>query len=268
MKELYAPCPVTISDKHKQEIDLFAADNNIELNKYFYYLGNLAKRTNILGGITGSPFYCEGTDEEKEKHHLICDKAKLIEQYNDSIKYLSAIDSKIFISLALCNIGTDFDEDIDIKIYIQKGYICSPENLPFPGNAIIGISIGAYESIYVPKKTVNIGTYPNYFVKPRLPSIPSLPQELKGGKSYEEKIKEKISEFIDKREEIFCYKFFSDVEQDILCYNQRYLKQNTNTSLPSYLVFNKVPDKLKYEITSKRFPNVIQGELIIEQNNL
>lgn len=81
-------------------------------------------------------------------------------------------------------------------------------------------------------------------------------------------LKERCSEYQQS------YNYFSQIDSkvflalslsngghDIICYNQKYLKQNTNSYFPSYLLFNSFPEVIKYEITSKRCQNVVKGEL-------
>lgn len=266
LKELYPMQSITITERLKEEVNRFAEENNIRLNDSFYYLGNLSKykyKNNFITGFGQTTPY-DGTEEEKSKFELLSSLEDVINEHKESLKYFAEIDNKNFINLALCNFGTDYDEDIDVKIYVKKNYICYPENLPFPDFECIDIGINSFEIIYKPVKTVIIDEYPDYYYAPYVPHIPSLPVGLLGGKSYEAELKEKTDDFNENRDRIFCYDVFSNEEYDIFCYNQKYLKQNTNSFLPSFLVFDKNPDVIKYEITSKRFPEVINGELVIE----
>lgn len=262
LKELFPLYPVTVSDTYKQNIEKFSKDNGIQVNDSFYYLGELSTHKNNFAFFSGSSNSYNGTDDEKNKYKLICELGEIVTEYYESQKYFSTIDSKIFINLALCNLGTDYDEDIDVKLYIKKGYICYSKNLPFPDYKSLEMGIEAFEHIYEPKKTVDIDLYPDYNIEKHIPRVQDFP--ILGVKSFEEELEEKTEAFNDKIKKVFCYDLFSDNEHDILCYNQKYLKQNTNSFLPSYLILNKTPDKIKYEITSKRYPEIIKNELPIE----
>lgn len=261
LKEMFPLKQVTISESIRDTINKFVSENNIDLNADFYHLGNLSKSNYLVG--FGTEEY-NGNDEEKEKYKLICKISNILDEYYSLIDYFSEIDKKYFINLSLSNFGTDYDEDIDVRLYIKKGYLCLPGNLPFPGFDCIDISIKILDYVYKAQKTVYIDEYPDYYIKPSFHRVsPAIPFKYFGGKSYEEEMKEKNDNFNDKKNEIFCYQTFSDDEHDIVRYNQKYLKQNTNSFLPSYLVFDNLPEKIKYEITSRRFPDVVEGELLI-----
>lgn len=80
-------------------------------------------------------------------------------------------------------------------------------------------------------------------------------------------MKSNKTEYKNKLSTTFCYDYFQEGEYDIFCYNQKYIKQNTSIFFPSVLIFNDVPDKLHYEITSKHFPEIIKGELNVIKSN-
>ncbi|MEN6351214.1 MAG: hypothetical protein ABFD08_17695 [Syntrophomonas sp.] len=261
--EKYPSQEIIISSENQEKINKFFKDHDIKLNQSFYFLGNLIKKNMNIGLNSSNNYY--GPEESKEKYKLIGKLETLINEYYARQKYLLAIDRKIFIKLALCNIGTDFDEDIDVWLYFKKGCISLPNSLPFPDFECIKMAIGTFEKIYKPEKTVIIDEYPDYFYQP-LPSLPTSYYNILGGKSHEEMIHEKTDEFNIIRDRVFCYEIHSNNEYDIFRYNQKYLKQNSNCFLPSYLIFNEVPSVIHYEITAKRSPNVIKDQIIVEHN--
>jgi hypothetical protein len=241
--EAFPSHPATFSDDDKDVINVFAEKNNIEIPGDFYYMGNLSiVQSPIGGGPHGfSPSNgLAGSEDEKKKYKLILELRVKCSKYQQSYNYFSQIDSKVFLALSLSNGGTDYDEDIDVKLFIPKGILCLKENIPFPGDDILDMASTAFNLLYKPEKTVSIDEYYDY------PPQIHIPEHL---------------DFEDKREMVFCYEYFEDSEYDIICYNQKYLKQNTNSYFPSYLVFNSFPEFIKYEITSKRCQNVIKGEL-------
>lgn len=255
--------PVEIAKEYKDKINLFAGDNDIILSQGFYYLGELTRQKSKFGTILGSSSSLKGSDEEKEKFELILKLEKSLDGYLASLKYFLEIDNKLFVNLALCNFGKDFDEDIDIKMYFEKGFLTLLQDLPFPDYQCIDMSIETFEYFYKPAKTVIIDEYQYYHIIPSLPRIDTTHYMFTGGKTLEQKIKEKANDFNIKRDKIFPYEIFSNDEYEVLGYNQKYLKQNTNSFLPSYLVFNKKPGMIRYEITAKRSPDIIKGELVI-----
>ena len=53
-------------------------------------------------------------------------------------------------------------------------------------------------------------------------------------------------------------------EYDILKFNQNYLKHNSCNFIPSTIILKNSIDYIKYEITSKHYPEVITGVLSAE----
>ena len=258
------PCKPANVDDCKEAIGMFALNNKIDIQEDFYYLGNLrlssSPTADIIfgGGITESPV---GSDEEIKKYKLINELKKRIEQFEQLRRYLHSIDSNIYLELVLCNTGTDFDEDIDVELFVPKGYMCLPDQLPIPEDDIIGILNRSIEKIYKPKKTIAIDEYNDRFSMPKIPNSYAIAPY---GVSYDRKLRMQREDFDDKLKEIFCYEFFDHDGYDVIRYNQKYLKQNTNIFFPSYLVFKTMPGQIEYRITSKRCPTVIDGEIVCE----
>lgn len=254
-------CKPANVDDCKAIINTFALNNKIDIKEDFYYLGNLT--------VSSKPYIVsiyemeriespEGSDEEIKKYKLIKELKQKIEEFEQLEIYFHGIDSNIYLELVLCNIGTDFDEDIDVKLFVPKGYICLPNQLPTPKDYILDIANGSIKYIYKPEKTMTIDEYRNHFSIPKMPqSYAIAPYRV----SSNQKLEMKRDEFNKNVEDIFCYEFFDDADYDVICFNQKYLKQNTNVFLPSYLVFKTLPEKIKYKITSKRCPIVIKGEI-------
>lgn len=261
IKPLFPSSLAKISDNIKDVISTFAEENSIIIEDDFYYLGDLTIKQSPTGGGPyglGPSRSFSGNDNEEEKYKLIMQLRNIIDEYSQLAVYFSEVDSKRYALLSLCNIGTDYDEDIDVKLYIQKGQLCLDKDLPYPGDDIIDIANQTLKLIYKPKQTVCIDEYYDYPITPYIPRIPNISML---NSSYENKIEDARRNFESNHNEIFCYTYFETAEYDIICYNQKYLKQNTNSFLPSYLVFNSFPDVIKYEITSKRCPDVIEGKL-------
>lgn len=255
---------VEINELFRETIDRYAQENNVNLNDVdeFFNIGELLKQHQPIGGGAHglSPSYSlVGSDDEKEKYKLIEDLFWKIEEYKQFKEYLSIIDSKCSLELAVSNSGTSFDEDIDIKIYINKGYLWRVDrDICFPGDDILETMNRLFSGIFKPEKTVTIAEYDAY---PVFNSSIALPLGLLGEYSTEKKLEQDRNEYTHNIETIFCYEFFQDDEYDIICYKQEYLKQNANIFLPSKLFFNSPPTEIKYEISSKHCAELIKGEL-------
>jgi hypothetical protein len=254
---IFPTISIDMADK-KETIERYLKENlnNID-HLEFYNIGGLKKIKQIGGNLFrgGTSYQLVGTDQEKEKYQLIKklhNKIKELEQY---VSYFSKMESKCCLKFALSNTGEKFDEDIDVKLFIKKGLICKKENLPYPGDLIINIITENIEGIYQPKKSHVIEEYPDYFYTPSMPN--SFPIFAEDKKEHER------SEYEKELGRLFCYEYFVEDEHDVICYNQQYIKQNTNTYLPSVLVFDSPPQEITYEIRSKHFPDVFKGEIDI-----
>jgi hypothetical protein len=264
---IFSTSKVEISEDAISEVKRFAKINNIIINdEEFFYIGNLLKQDQpFRGGIFGGPTYSlVGSSEEKDKYNHILDLDYEITKYTQWEKFLKCLSSFSYLKLALCNFGTRFDEDIDIKVYIKSGYLCKKNQLPIPGDDILE-EINEMELIdflFKPKKSLSVIEYEDY---PNVSHV-ELPFDI-GGISYGEKIKSEKSVYKKTVESIFCYDYFQDNQFDVICFKQPYLKQNTNVLFPSILVFNSYVDTIHYEISSKHFSEVIKGQLKPELQN-
>ena len=259
---IFQTSDVVIDDALKKGIRKFLVENIIDyIDEEFFCLGQLLKRKDPLGGgilRTGSSYQLVGSDNEKEKYELLKNLSSEVTSYYQYVDYFTELDSKFNLELAVTNLGTTFDEDIDIKIYIKKGLICSRARLPYPGDYIIEDINKSCNFIFKSKQTVSISEYDGY--PARLPNI-DLSYLTKG-----DKLSYYRTEYKNSIDTIFCYNSFQDDENDILCYNLDYIKQHQSIYLPSIIVFDVIPEKINYKITSKHSPEIICGELIILNN--
>lgn len=236
-------------------VDEFCNQNKIHINEDFFYLGSLKRQSTPFG------YSLVGNEEEKNRYKLLKDIIEKIELYNNLLKYYAMLDSKYFMSFALCNIGSDYDEDIDIKLYIQKGYCSSKNDLQNPDDNILWIIKQVFDFIFKPQKSINIDEYPNYPIELNKPNYFSL-------NNYDNELEQEKSKFNNHFSYIFHYDIFEDEEFEILRYNVSYIKQYTNIFFPTYLIFNKLPNKIKYVITSKRNPKVIEGSIKLNTDKI
>ena len=265
---LFPSTEVIISEEIKKVITDFTQENDISFNaEEFFFIGDLIKQQQALGGGPlgmDRSFKYVGTEEEKKKYKLIKEIYLEVDKYTQYVQFFSEISKKYYIELALSNSGTNYDEDVDVKIFVKKGLLCSGKHLPFPGDNILPMITNALEGMFKSKKSVSINEYNGYPIIPRNLIAPAFGLN---GISYEEEVKSNKIEFRNKIESLFCYEYFQDGEFDILCYNQKYIKQNTNIFLPSFVVLNDFVNEIYYEISSKHYPEVIKEKLeIIERS--
>lgn len=198
-----------ISDSYKEIIIDFANRNNIVLDKDFWNLGNLKKRIAAVV-LTSSGVTFEGTEEEKEQFKLIMNIYHKIIEYNEYTTYFSTLDNKKYIECVMSNVGTTFDEDIDIKIIIEAGNICDTNNLPIPDSNIIKEinDVGVLNYLYKISENENIVNFSNYPVlAPDISDI--MPSDILNRKSLEEEYELNRRKYRNKVNNIFCYKKFN-----------------------------------------------------------
>lgn len=255
---------VVISAKEREIILNFVNAHYIELQEdEFFCVGNLKRRENPFGNgiINQGPNYSLiGTDYEKEKYELINSLYYSIIKYNQYEKYFTELTSKYHLNLALSNLGNAFDEDIDVKLYFEKGILCKIEDIPLPGENILESVTDVVEYIFRMEKSSNIteyNGYPDYIPNTSYSAIYGLISTIK---EQETKYRETIND-------TFCYEYFNENENDVISFNISYLKQNTNILFPSIILLNKKTSEIKYEITSKHSPILIEGSLPLITKN-
>lgn len=244
---------IDISDEWKKNILSFANRLEIDISDSFWNVGNLTISNPMIGRST-----LNGKEKEKQHYSQIKEIYWKIEELNEYREFLGMIDSYQIVELVLANNGTTFDEDIDVKLHLEKGIIVKKEDLPISGILIINdlIKMQFAESAFKIKETENVSEYIGY---------PTIPQRLNyrinslfnQQQSTEEKYKENKQKYEDSINRFFCYEIFEKQDEDVLVIHFRYLKHNTKMALPSVLVFKNMPKTISYEITSKYSSEVV-----------
>lgn len=250
---------VEILAKNKSIVEEFCSKQGISLDDGFWNLGNLREQRIVILGQNDNGL--RGQKNEKDKFLMLTKLITLINNYNDMHHFFGTIDEYVYASLFVSNDGTTFDEDIDIKLYIEKNTIVRPNDIPIPGNSILEMAVSdSFPSIlFTDEKTPEIDAYCDYQYMPKISSIASF-----YGTDYTEHIKELRRDYSNEISSIFCYDIRENEKEDVLCLNIQYLKQHKKMFFPSRLLFKKAPKSIKYEINSNRSPEVSRGELIIE----
>lgn len=254
---------VEIDDDKKSVISKYCYRKSIEIDDDFWCLGNL-KREIITTIIE---YYVEenlqGTEEEKRKYDLLEELYLEIYEYQELFKFFSKVDEIPRLNCIISNVGTTFDEDIDIKIIIPQSCILKVNELPIPRLSCIEEinEKDLMNAMFCYKKTDSIDTYSDYAFQSyrQYDEFTNMPQF--GPESSTQKYEREKKKYISKLEDIFCYDYYDKGKNDVLVFNIKYLKQNTSMYLPSVLLFNRIPEYIEYEIRSKYSPEIIRGRL-------
>ncbi len=251
---------VEINLQDRDLILKFCERQELSLSNEFWGLGNLQQEISIpmLNIYGGKTITYKGSESEKKKYELFQELISKIKEFNDVIDYFTKIDNLYKVSLVVSNIGTTFDEDIDIRIFIDRGHIILPENIPQPGLRFLDevVDNGAPKLLFAGYHNAEIDDYSNY---------PNLLPDALGAMSFpfssvSEEIEKQRRKYTNLVDNIFCYDIHDSKDEDILCFNVPYLKQNTKMFFPSFLFFSTPPKYVRYEIRSKYSPNVYTNE--------
>ena len=244
-------------------INDYCSSKYIHLSELFFDLGNLQIKkgalsfsTSILGSESVS---YEGSDTEKKKKELIYDLCHKLYEYKDVCSYFEKLNAYYRLSLIVNNIGSSFDEDIDVKIFIEKGKLEDINDIAHPESFFIEevLKANAPYFLFSGKKDPDIDEYSNY--PPEAVHIPKVQLPPLFSSSSEDE--EFLEEYEDMIERIFCYDVLENDTEVILSFNIRYLKQNTKMFFPSFLFFKEKPTYIRYEMRSKHSPNVYSKKI-------
>lgn len=256
---------VNISDKDKALISKFCSENDICVNEKFWNLSSLIKEeTDTMFNIYGKSINYKGSDEEKSKYDLFKELIDCLHKYNDIISYFCVIDRFSCFSFVVENNGTTYDEDVDIKIFIDKGHLTSNEDFPVPGIHFIKdiVDVEAPKFLFAGHDDADIDNYSNYSTTPYFQPNTLFPPFGKTEIEEYAELKDKYNHIVDN---VFSYSKLETNTEDLLTFNINYLKQNTKMFFPSYLFFKSQPTYIRYEIRSKHSPNVYEGKFSIEK---
>lgn len=253
-----------IPDVWKNEIIEFANRNSLNLDVRFWNVGNLKKSEAVFASLWGNGLTLEGTDKEKERYKSMQKLYWNILKYKEYLTYFTLIDQYGYVELLVANVGSTFDEDVDVKVFIKKKCICKEEQIAVPGKCIIEdiLKMKFCKYVFKIKCDDTIDQYRDYPIKTSSFVPVDIPRPF-NGKSEKEEYSENKEEYIDELERIFCYEYYEKGDQDILVFHINYLKHNTAMAFPSLLVFKDIPDTIDYEISSKHIPDIIRGTIKI-----
>lgn len=257
--------PYVYPDIYVETITEFSKTESVILNDNFFEIGDLQNQEN-MGYLAGfnSKYSLIGSDAAKSKQKEIKKLVYDIWEYLDWVDYSNQFKEVNFIRLALSNKGTMFESDITVKIkFPSAGYIPF-STLKAPGDSIIQNIInsefientfGGINSVEVKEFDYPIASTISSISNMNIPRLPGY----SNGPSYEDL----VEDFFDQKNKMECYDEYEEDGEITQIYYFDELKQHTNISFPSVLLFNTSCSSLdiEYEIISKNNPEKKIGSI-------
>ena len=248
--------PVEVSEARVQTIEEVAKMWEISLPEDFFCVGNLAKDTLAsAAAVFRGPTYV-GTHEEKRKYSLIQELYQKIIEASNWGDIERGFKNVMCVRLALCNIGNQADDEIDVTIRIPQYQLLTLDELP-PLDTdtmryltrdcnlhdLLGIhstaQYGCYDSAM---------SYQPQLISPRKSQI--FPSDVDYAEDYAEELAD-----------IFCYDVYADGNEYVIKLKFDHLKHHNAAAFPAALLLKEKPEKIQYTITSKNSADVIQGQI-------
>ena len=250
--------PIEVNSTWVETIQEVAKALDVSLPHDFFCVGNLSKDVLASPSIFGGPQY-KGTKEEEKKFNLIHDLyLKILEaSYWGDIEH--SFKEVMCVKLALCNTGTQEDDEIDVTIRIPQTHLMVLGEFPALEDEtmryltrdcdldeLLGIPSTAEYSAY----DSAMHYQPQIFSPQRFPVLPS---DVDYAKDYLEELGN-----------IFCYDVFIDGTDYVIKAKFDHLKHHNVVAFPAPLLMKEKPNAIGYTITSKNSADIINGQLSVE----
>lgn len=240
----------------------------VTLPNDFFFLGNLKYKNKLIATMSGSnAVEYVGTSEEKNKLKKLNKLAIRVNEFFDTIKYFDQFSNFNSVRLILSNTGNVFCTKVTVKLIIRKNDLFFISDMDSPGEYIIEEfnNEKIYEDFFGSNKTSEVEKYPQErgLVSSSFNAPIQFPFSY-NGPSYETLVEE-YNDNIDYLED---FEKYTQGDDCILVYDFSEIKQHTNICFPSVLLLKKNKSfEIKYSITAKELPNVIEGKVLFDPSN-
>lgn len=257
-------------DEEKEEfIKKVLEDLKIDYDDSIFEFKNVRWKTTFNGGgLNPIRRTLYGDKEEIDRYWKLKDLDSYMLEYL-AINYYSKGLPKIYnTNLVLSNIGNYFDEDIELKLIMDKEAFVKNETL-IVNDDVIQYLGNMYndlrEDLIECPRISSIEEY-DY---PTVPTIhnasPHIPSYIGSMYSYEptylDKLKDKADDFKDDIEGIFEDSIYEENDKVIIKIDFKKLMQNKSMFLEAKLLFKSNNIKIDYEISSKNNSKTINGTI-------
>ena len=231
--------PVKINEQDIAMIKSFAEEIGFTLTENFFFVGNL-RRDFPRFNLEFTKIY--GDERGKIKYDKIKSLLKNIESYRKLKPIDNAFEHIFFIRIALRNIGQTFDENINVRLIIDKNSLFTSNCLE---EYLLKDILDHFNDIFTIKRNKNYFEYDNQKTyTSRLNRIPLFDSD---------------RNLVEEWNELFPYFISTEDQFIILEIDFEKILQNTTISFPTVILLKKLIPCIKYEIRSKFIPEIITG---------
>lgn len=249
--------PVDIDEKEREFLTSVAEQLECELPDYFFELGNLRKDS-----FTSNPFSgpgLKGSPEEERKYWKIKELHETISKALEWAPIEKAFSGMQCVRLALQNCGKAIDEDIEITFEIPQEALLTLDEFPKFNNEEMGYLLNDCEMsvLFGINSTAEYIEY-SESERDRRKYYSARPYGLPGY------VPDYSDDFVKELNDVFCYAIYLSENKYIVKLKVDYIKHNTTVSFPTVLLVKKKIDEIRYKITSKNNPDIIEGTLNVQ----
>lgn len=257
---------VSIDEKQEEFIKQQLRDLKIEYKDEIFEFNNIRRKTIFNGGglfPVRQELY--GDKNEIERYWKLKDLDGILLEYLAICYYVKGLPQIYTTNLVISNIGNYLDEDIELKLIIDKEIflkkdiiIVDDDLIKYLGNMYQDLRLDFIEC----PKVSNIDEYyyPLVSHSDFTPYIPTnIGDMISYKQTYLDKLNEKAEDFKYDVENIFENSIYEENDKIIIKVDFKKLMQNKSMFLEAKLLFNSNDVKIKYEIRSKNNPKVIEG---------
>ena len=251
---------VEISESTKNYIRYIAEALKIELDSKFFDLGNLRENNFATTAILGGRRELIGDTKAKEKYQKILELEGLTRDFISWYSVEKCYGNNIAVKFLLANDGNTFDEDIDIELTIDKQIFLAHNSLKvLKEGTLAGLKeYYSLSDIFTIKATEKYMDYESS-CKPLThinPSSQPMGIDFWNNTDYEE-------EYYDELDNIFDYDLYEVNDKVLLKIHFDYIKQHSIIAFPTPIFLQNLNENkfISYKITSKYYPDVVNGEI-------
>lgn len=257
-------------DKDKEEfIKKGLKDLKIEYDDWIFKFKNIRWKTTFNGGgLSPISKTLYGDKNEIDRYWKLKDLDSYMLEYLAINYYFEGLPQIYNTNLVISNIGNYFDEDIELKLIIEKetfigkdAFVVDDSIIKYLGNMYSDLR----EDLIECPRISSIDEYSYSSVSTTSVASPHISSYIGSMYSYEstylDKLKDKAEDFRDDIQNIFEDSIYEENDKIIIKAKFKKIMQNKSMFLEAKLLFKSEEIKIDYEIRSKNSSKTIYGTI-------